>query len=847
MEKRIRKNCHESSNIESRVDISSYLEQHEILYQTLSSKWQNGLVIGNGDLHGVVFGEDDLEWGITKIDVADFRYEGFNYPLSTHQEVLEKIERGFDERLVDPEQRRAHWGPNTEYGYANCPPTFKHCARLKMRFYDCHLSSNLTSFEQRLSLYNACVTTIFKSGEDKGRTVSFVSALLNVLVIHSQFNTKKNGQVRIDFKRDTDEDIGEPILGTDGEKIWIDYEFPDGFRYAAAMSIVGAEYTVEEFRNAVVVTLQKEESVEFTLYIAVSTSHEGKDPLKKCSELLDKAQNKGYGALLQEHQEWWGRFWSKSFISLSDKFVENLWYISLYALASSARNSSFLPQLYVPGYLGEHQGWHGVLLTDINLQEIYWLTYTSNHTELGDPFYRIVERDLPYLKEETKKLYGIDGVKLPGVLWFNGGHYRELGYSKCRYMQHVSAWYAELYWWRYLYTQDKQFLRETAYPIMKEITHFYEGYLQKDENGKYYIFPSFPPEQGDWRGKNPGIDIALMRELFRAMIEASDILAVDTNEKKKWQDILSNLSDYPNNGWVFLDSEYAPADLPLGHPALLTCVFPVGDIGVDSPKELYDMAKRTFDGLYARTMRKCKDFVFDLPTWDDDMTWPWILCIAARLGLADTLRSYLYDISILQYLKNNGLFTYNIVRNSGQRESKPAFLNSSTGFGTAISEMLLQSYDGKIRVFPAIPDEWECKFVDLRAVGAFLVSSEISQKRVKYVQIKSLEGKICTLVNSFNSEVQVFDLEKKEKVNYVNENDGVIVIDTIKNHSYLVQRIGEPLRPLPKIVTENKTRRTPRKYLGPSHIGSNIQCKWEPKPKWTVYLGKPKRKLFEYC
>jgi len=374
--KQIRKNCPESTDIGSRVDISSYFEQHEILYQTLSSKWQNGLIIGNGDLHGVVFGENNLEWGITKIDVADFRYEGFDYPLSTHQEVLEKIKSGFDEKLIDQEQRRAHWGPRTEYGYANSPPTFKHCARLKMKFYDCDLSSNLTSFEQRLSLYNACVTSIFKSDEDKGKIVSFVSALLNVFVIHSHFNTKKNGRVRIELRRDTDEDIGEPILGTDGERIWIDYKFPDGFRYVAAMSIMGVECTVEEFRNAVAVTLQKKENVEFTLYVAVSTSHEAKDPLEKCAELLDKAQNKGYRALFQEHQKWWDCFWSKSFISLSDKFVENLWYISLYALASSARNSSFLPQLYVPGYLGEHQGWHGVLVTDINLQEIYWLTYT---------------------------------------------------------------------------------------------------------------------------------------------------------------------------------------------------------------------------------------------------------------------------------------------------------------------------------------------------------------------------------------------------------------------------------------------------------------------------------------
>ena len=62
-----------------------------------------------------------------------------------------------------------------------------------------------------------------------------------------------------------------------------------------------------------------------------------------------------------------------------------------------------------------------------------------------------------------------------------------------------------------------------------------------------------------------------------------------------------------------------------------------------------------------------------------------------------------------------------------------------------ISEMLFQSYNGKIRLFPAVADEMSARFDSLRTVGAFLVASEIEKSQVNYVKIKSLKGRICTV------------------------------------------------------------------------------------------------------
>ena len=74
-------------------------------------------------------------------------------------------------------------------------------------------------------------------------------------------------------------------------------------------------------------------------------------------------------------------------------------------------------------------------------------------------------------------------------------------------------------------------------------------------------------------------------------------------------------------------------------------------------------------------------------------------------------------------------------------------IETFSGVPSCINEMLLQGYEGMIRVFPAWPEDRDAKFENLRTYGAFLVSSERSEGKIRYIKLTSEKGRPCTLEN----------------------------------------------------------------------------------------------------
>ena len=83
--------------------------------------------------------------------------------------------------------------------------------------------------------------------------------------------------------------------------------------------------------------------------------------------------------------------------------------------------------------------------------------------------------------------------------------------------------------------------------------------LQTDEEGKYYIYPSNSPEQGDWWVKNPTIDIALIKELFIGIIKASEILGVDSEERATWKEESAQVRDITENRILMVTHSAVPS------------------------------------------------------------------------------------------------------------------------------------------------------------------------------------------------------------------------------------------------------------------------------------------------
>ena len=211
----------------------------------------------------------------------------------------------------------------------------------------------------------------------------------------------------------------------------------------------------------------------------------------------------------------------------------------------------------------------------------------------------------------------------------------------------------------------------------------------------------------------------------------------------------------------------------------------------------------------------------------------WLAAVAARLGLGDTARAYLYDLGISPHLKHNGTFFNGYALHPQQRDDGPAYGHALWAYAGAVNEMLLQSYNGRIRVFPAVPREWTGAFAHLRAVGAFLVTSEYRQGVIPYIVVHSEVGGPCQVVSPW-SETQIHDLTTGRKITTTSER--LVCWKTEVEHTYRLEPLSAPPRPEKARVIGGRRQRQPRVYWGPAHLANPEERKRAP-----VFLGKPRQ------
>lgn len=852
----------------SDAEFARQMARREIVFQRPTRWWQDGLTIGNGDLGGAVFGggpETNGMVGITlsKVDVWDERYDrrGAQYrPLAEVRRLIAE-HSGTEEgrKFLDTLEPGCivadkNW-VRESYPYAYEPPTPKPSGLVRI-----DLGAVLEPFEERLSIHRGEVT--FTVGDrKKGATIStFVDADSNVLVVQVKRRGGYDRPITLEFARYVDEQLGEPEVSVEGTDFWHRYVFPDGFTYALYGIVAEGEVaktgtgsgefrdiearTGWEIRNGrrgmkiweVELHLPERKATltlapgvsSVTLYVGVATTKETRDPLARARELAQAAAGKGYNAIYAAHRAWWEVFWRKSSLVLSDRMVEALWYQGLYVLACQSRGT-MPPSLVGPGYYHPHAGWRGIIHTDFNIQMMYWPTYASNHVDLGRVYYDFFFRHIGTMKEDTQAIYQIDGLKFPSL---TDGTAKELAYIRCRTWMCVSAWCAQLYWWRYEYSQDREFLRNTAYPIMREVAKFYRAYAIKGEDGNYHIFPSTAPEQSPWWATDPAIDIALIRVHMQATIQASDLLGLDKDLRAGWRDLLDNLAPIPNNGEVFLDETTAAPDKKLGHTGLLCSVYTAGLIGLGSPEEEQAMARRNLAQLPTQTSRSVLDFPFNIPTWNDDCNWQTLIAYAARLGLPEDALQYTYDFGIFQHVKPNGLFAFDCPITEEQRETRWGMPDSSYAFNAVVSEMFLQSYEGMIRIAPAVPSRWDASLSGFLAVGAFEIDTEIRGGKAQWLAIRSLKGNRCRVVNPWVGQpVQV--LRDGKAVPYA-EKDGVIAFATEAGGVYEIGPRGKVQRA--PMLGVSVVESGPTSYVGPAYMGNVSEEK-----RIALWVGLPPR------
>jgi hypothetical protein len=696
----------------------------------------------------------------------------------------------------------------------------------------------LTEFEGRLSLHRGEATFRAATPFLEAAIETWVDARRNLWVTHCR--TVGRGELadgalaRIalerwgsrafpgwyaGFSRDPGLGLGQARVRPEHGDLVLEEAF-GGLRFAVVCRVLasGASATrISKHRGEIAIPGQREQ--DLTVLVAVVTSDEADEPAIAARALVDEVAADPTMALTG-HRAWWAGFWERSFVHLPDDYLENLYYFKRYLMASGSRGR--FPVLFNGGlwlWHGDVRNW--VAPHHWNMQQAYWGLCPQGDAELLRPYLDAYWRLNPAASAFARERGAEDAL-----LWSEAHDYGgTMPYQNRPDMlnNHTPAsQIAGFFWEYYRYTGDRSFLAERAYPFMRRAAAFYAQRLQWDEaRQEYFFFPSQSyecPETNQLR--NPVTDRVMLEALLHACLEASRLLGIEDEEQTGWQHILDHLwpletAEYPGIGRVLVEA-YTPegeiwwrhgdAGLDYHFSPQSAAVFPAGLIG------LTDQGSKVYEAV------RC--FVEHHPPEKNSITPDPI--VAARLGLGSQALWLLHNsIRRLQHFPQ-GLF-YNLDHwhtlsryveqladpaLTAQRDyvydrrctyegtGAPALPFVQCGLeplgilGAAVNEMLLQSHDGVIRLFPAVPPDWECA-CSLWAVGGFRVSCRKTGDGVAApVEIRSSQGGTCRMANPWPGQ-RVTVAAQEGSAGEVREVEGeVLTVEAVAGGRYLLAPQG---------------------------------------------------------
>jgi alpha-L-fucosidase 2 len=700
--------------------------EHGLRYTTPALVWDEAMPLGNGLLGALVWGDGQpLRISLDRTDLWDLRpVPEFHSPEYSYKMMRQWVKEG---RIDD-----LHRLYDKPYGYPG--PTKIPAGRIEL------------TLRERCQFRIAWLS-LAKAGADvhwsDGTTARvFVHALEPLGVIHMTSRPDRVTLLAPPFAGAIPEEAGANKISA-GDLATLRYEAPvqqSGDTWTGYL-----QKGWGDFQFAVALAWRSSGSDWLGVW-SISTSKESADPLAAARKRCEAALAEGFDKLFREHEQWWDSYWSRASVSVPNPIIERQWYLETYKFGAAARPDTPPITLQGPWTADDMKipPWKGDYHHDLNTQLSYWPAYSGNRLEGAFGYVRWLWATKENARAWTKRFFDLPGLNVPMTADLEQNQIG--GWHQYTHSATTAAWLAHHFYLQWRYSMDRQFLAERVYPWLRDTSIFLEAVTEKGPDGKRVLPLSSSPEINDnrltaWFPSITNYDLALIRWSF----ERTGALARElgkADEADHWRRVLTEMPDLavdPNSHKLLVARDY-PLPFSHRHFSHLMAIHPLGMIRWENGPADQAIIRASLADLDAKGTAAWCGYSFS-----------WLANLAARARDGEKAERALQVFSQAFCLRNG--FHCNGDQSGKGYSSfryRPFTLEGNFAAAAGLQEMLLQSYSGTIRVFPAIPASWkDVSFRTLRAEGAFLLSAERKNGATQRVEVTAERGGLLRLENPF--------------------------------------------------------------------------------------------------